>query len=752
MKFVCAMGLWMACGLGLSGPAWALGEGLVGIETGVESGIEIGAEIGIEIGAAIEADDPAFRFVQTPGYRELSVSADSGIIRVSGSERVRARAVQVPVWSKVIRAEDADWVRVRFGEVLLARSTQDTRESYLRITSLDDGYEQYLDADSLEEWGNTTAYFNGDAVLIELMVSPNASDQINRVRVIGVQASDPVSDRSICFGVDDRTLSADPRDARLMPMGCSAWLFGDQGSCFMTAGHCGVDGGDVVQFNVPLSSSGGGTRNPPPQDQYVVDALSVQSTGSVFIGNDWSVFGVFDNSSTGFSPLQAQGASHTLAPSPAVSDGRPIRITGYGTVSSPVPASWNQVQKTHVGPLTSASGSVLRYQTDTTGGNSGSAVLDEQMNMAIGIHTNGGCGGSGGSNSGTSIFNSGVQNALANPQGMCAPRSIQASLLFEPTFVSPDGGDVVTLVINNLHGHTVAGLPTIFVDSGMGFVGSSMTQASATSYEASFESFACGTSISYYISIEDEEGTIVTVPQEGASRPFETIALDELTIAVDEDFEADTGWFSFNAGATAGDWFRSVPADHGLGDPATDGDGSGKCYLTANNNGVDVDGGGVVLMSPVFDLSSLESPTLEMAVWMFGQAGDSMEIAMSSNAGVSWTVVDSFSNTDGWEDVSYSIADYVDPSLAFRARITVTDGGADSTVEGAVDGVLIASKICQGGCRVDINDDGTLNFFDVSAFLSAFGEGDPIADFTDDGVFNFFDVSAFLSAFGDGCP
>jgi len=57
------------------------------------------------------------------------------------------------------------------------------------------------------------------------------------------------------------------------------------------------------------------------------------------------------------------------------------------------------------------------------------------------------------------------------------------------------------------------------------------------------------------------------------------------------------------------------------------------------------------------------------------------------------------------------------------------------------------------GCSpADLNQDGVLNFFDVSAFLSAFAAQDPIADFSNDGVFNFFDVSAFLSAFAAGCP
>ncbi len=57
-----------------------------------------------------------------------------------------------------------------------------------------------------------------------------------------------------------------------------------------------------------------------------------------------------------------------------------------------------------------------------------------------------------------------------------------------------------------------------------------------------------------------------------------------------------------------------------------------------------------------------------------------------------------------------------------------------------------------GVCDVDMNGDGDLNFFDISAFLSAFSAGDDVADFDGNGEFNFFDISAYLSAFGTGCP
>ena len=65
---------------------------------------------------------------------------------------------------------------------------------------------------------------------------------------------------------------------------------------------------------------------------------------------------------------------------------------------------------------------------------------------------------------------------------------------------------------------------------------------------------------------------------------------------------------------------------------------------------------------------------------------------------------------------------------------------------------IIDVSDCPESCTVDLNGDGSLDFFDVSAFLTSFVVGDLIADFTEDGNFDFFDVSAFLTAFGTGCP
>ena len=91
----------------------------------------------------------------------------------------------------------------------------------------------------------------------------------------------------------------------------------------------------------------------------------------------------------------------------------------------------------------------------------------------------------------------------------------------------------------------------------------------------------------------------------------------------------------------------------------------------------------------------------------------------------------------------------------FGSAVTVSGEHVLATApeKNSTTGVAYAlSMACPNPCPADLTGDGSLNFFDVSAFLGAFGNNEPVADFTGDGAFNFFDVSAFLSAFGAGCP
>jgi hypothetical protein len=349
---------------------------------------------------------------EAPPSHDLRMPWDSGAVANTGSERA-------VVISKTVHVAGADWLRLFFQHAQLAGDPAKGTGSILRITSFLDGAVQELDAVSLGQWYQSSAYMNGDTLQIDLEAAPGTGD--NRLVLDRVTASLSGLPKSQCGPVDNRVLSNDPRSARVLPVGCSVWLFDDCKHCFGTAGHCSGSSLQVVQFNVPPSTSGGGLVNPPPQDQYSVDVSSKQAVNGG-VGNDWGYFGVFPNSNTGLTAFQAQGQAYHLSTPPAFNGSHEIRITGYGTDSSPLTA--NQVQQTHTGPWAIFSGTQLGYKTDTTGGNSGSPVIHEPTGSGIGVHTHGGCDTSGGgANSGTGANHGSWQAALAAPKGVCQVQS-----------------------------------------------------------------------------------------------------------------------------------------------------------------------------------------------------------------------------------------------------------------------------------------------------------------------------------------
>jgi len=339
---------------------------------------------------------------------------DSGVHRGETGLMATSRVA----FSDVISVSGVSWIRLKFSEANLGR------ESYITITSREDGAQQILNATTLAQWQNTSAYFNGDAVEVALHVAPN--EKGIQVKMEELWVGQDEGPDSQCGPTDDRVPSDDPATGRLLTVGCTGWII-DNG-LHVTAGHCSGGSATVLQFNVPLSSSTGSLNHPGPEDQYSVDASSkIAVNGGV--GNDWGVFKVFDNSVTGLQPIEAQGASFTV-----VQDLGPpeIRITGYGVdFNDP---TLNQVQQTHVGPNAGSSGTTMRYVTDTEGGNSGSPVIDDATGNAVGVHTHGGCSTTGsGNNNGTSTFNSAFWDALNPP-------SLTLTPINPPITIPPTGG------------------------------------------------------------------------------------------------------------------------------------------------------------------------------------------------------------------------------------------------------------------------------------------------------------------------
>jgi V8-like Glu-specific endopeptidase len=251
---------------------------------------------------------------------------------------------------------------------------------------------------------------------------------------IGITSSNAqISQRieSIC-GTDNRVLSTDQRIGRLMPVVCTVWL-GPNG-VLLTAGHCvdlDPDGNgallpdgvldlttsDIVEFNVPLSITTGVPQSANINDQYLIDLGSVEwhwESNGQGIGKDWAIFKCFPNSATGLTPHEAQDDHFRLTEEiPNGSD--EIIITGYGIDGG----IRNQVQQTDLGDFNGRTQNCnqisFQYEVDTRSGNSGSPVIWNQNNSyTIGIHTNGGCSSSGGSNNGTSFERFDLNDALKN--------------------------------------------------------------------------------------------------------------------------------------------------------------------------------------------------------------------------------------------------------------------------------------------------------------------------------------------------
>lgn len=333
----------------------------------------------------------------------------------------RREAPEASVYRHVIEAPEAPWLQLRFGDWRLPEG------SYLVLTAREDGAEQVLDAETLSLWNGRSAYFNGDAITLELFARSGVTGVSLEIPEIVVGERNRGIDlaKSICGLTDDRVASNEPAIGRIVPIGCTGWIVSN--GAFLAAGHCFDDDpfvlgdeADILEFNVPASDADGTINHPPPADQYVIDRPGAVFTFG-FEGNDWGVFDVFPNPATGTTAIAAQAAFFRMSRDTEPDD---VRITGYG-VDGPFPGygngvrnADNQTQQTeagnYVGETVGNPNNVLvRYRADTKGGNSGGPVIDDDdRDLSIGIHTHGGCAVIAGANRGTSFEHDALEQAI----------------------------------------------------------------------------------------------------------------------------------------------------------------------------------------------------------------------------------------------------------------------------------------------------------------------------------------------------
>jgi hypothetical protein len=286
--------------------------------------------------------------------------AEPAPYHVDSGELANPGGVPRALHEEVVRIDGAAWLRLYFGDVVLEPG------SYVRMQSDLDGEVQELDADGLEAWGGTSAYFNGDTVRVTVIAGPGT--QHNRLVIdrVGWEAGadSPLGGCGIC-GTDDRIPSSETFAARLLPAGCSATVYSAQ-SCIVSAGHC-MGGGMVLQFNVPPSSPSCGLNHPPIEEQFPITQFSSSNGG---VGNDWAVM-LAGTNNLGQKPFDRYGVFKPIAQTPPAI-GQSLTIWGYGVDSQ---CTQTQVQQTSGGTVSAVSGTFFNHNVDATFGNSGSSLM-----------------------------------------------------------------------------------------------------------------------------------------------------------------------------------------------------------------------------------------------------------------------------------------------------------------------------------------------------------------------------------------
>ena len=285
-----------------------------------------------------------------------------------------------------------------------------------------------------------------------------------------------------------------------------------------------------------------------------------------------------------------------------------------------------------------------------------------------------------------------------------------------PEYVLPDSQITIKVQIRE-------GLDTLVPGSGMvhyrfkggTFTPSILAPLGGDLYQAVLPAPSCGELPEYYFSAEGEIAGLVTSPPEAPSELYHSAVGDPVILFVD-DFEADLGWTVENdPSLTDGAWERGVPVGGGeRGDPPTDYDHSGKCYVTDNEAGnSDVDGGTTRLISPALDLAGKDT-WISFARWFSNNFGDApysdvMEVSISSDGGSAWSTVEALMQENasgGWFVRSFRATDFIVLTSDVKLQFVVSDTGEGSVVEAGVDAVMAVH------CRCDSDDDSIDDIFD----------------------------------------
>ncbi len=272
-----------------------------------------------------------------------------------------------------------------------------------------------------------------------------------------------------------------------------------------------------------------------------------------------------------------------------------------------------------------------------------------------------------------------------------------------PALVTPNQTTTFPVVVaGSLGGVPVSGSGTLYyaIDGGA-FTSVTMTETSPNHYTAMLPALDCNSLVNYYVSAQETSTGVKYNPD--PSQPLSAVSAASTVLSFADNFQTDKGW-TVSGDATAGAWQRGAPVGGGdRGDPPTDYDGSGSCYLTGNTDGdSDVDGGTTYLVSPAFDLTA-GNGKISYARWYSNSAGsdpnnDVFKVYISSNDGANWTLVETVGPATqangGWYVHELWANDFVTATNQMKLRFEASDLGSGSVVEAGVDAVTVTVYQC----------------------------------------------------------
>jgi hypothetical protein len=696
----------------------------------------------VALTAAASREAIAQTTLDRPVGRLMPYALDSG--SVSNPADFSAQVFAEPVTKAGSR-----WLRLYFGPATALKAG-----TFIRITSTADGEVQQLDSATLPEWGGTSAYFNGDTVIVELVAGPATTG--NRLSLAHVAIPNPVAEpldgSALCgvCGADERGPSDELWTGRLLPTGCTASVWNPT-SCLVSAGHC-VEQTMVVQFNVPGSNPDCTLNHPPVADQFPILDVEFVDAG---IGHDWSVLLPGPNG-LGELPYDRYGQLRPIADSlPGANE--PVTVWGYGVDGT---CALSQTQQTSGGATTGVFTDHYEFDVDVSGGNSGSALVHDGRIIAVVTHCDPDC-----PNSATRVD----QGSFAAARGLlCGPSLDFAFPDGLPATLDPQAETQVRIIVGPGTATPIPGTGMLHlgVDGGP-FIESSMVPNAPDDYTAVFPALDCGSVASFHFSVEAPGGETVRSPRRAPFEVYTAVAATGLAPVFGDDFETDQGWSVAAAGGlTDGLWQRAVPVSNTVcdrGNPGTDADGSGRCFLTDNNPGncdSDVDGGSAVLTSPVMDVSPGEA-LISYRRWFSTIAGgnpyqDTFVVEVSGDGGATWSELETVGPTGrevegGWFSRTFPVTDIATATGQVSVRFIAPDTEPPSVVEAALDDVRLLTAQCEEVCPWDL-DGGGVGISDFLVMLAQWGTdpGGP-PDFDADGAVGVTDFLTLLAHWGP-CP